>query len=332
MDTKKKKERNIFDFVYADRVLTSVAPSEEPDFKVKNADCEFGVEITEFYFSHSLARIRNIPGYAMEILEEGKYRHKDDFTPLAVKEFTVEPGDNRRPSFKVQGFMQERPKINDYVNKVSAVIEHKNTRFAIYVTGLNHVNLIIFDCEHCLLGTPKNKFHPLFFQPQLETALIHTSFREVYFVTQLGEFDSPKKVYIPLKMVFLVAEMFLFNHIMTEEYTDALLTYAEKLGLLCAEYLLWRGAKDISFKDGSDGYEVVYGNAGIFIAKDNSVTIRDYSDLALPVDFTLVSTQGVSSFFNDAFLKTFETYKHGTVFSSELCFDVGGDNQPTLQK
>src|SRR6266516_2578271 len=148
MDVKKNKERTIFDFVYSDRVFDSVTPTEEPDFTVKNADGEFGVEITEFYFSQSEARIKNISGYTQEILVEKKYRHKDDVIPLEVKEFKVEPGDNRRPSFKAEGIMSELPTIDEYVKKISELIEHKNERFRNYIRGLNHINLIIFDNEH----------------------------------------------------------------------------------------------------------------------------------------------------------------------------------------
>jgi hypothetical protein len=82
MDAKKDKERKIFDFVYSDRVLKSVTPNEEPDFKVENKDGEFGVEITEFYYSHSVARLNNIPTYLTEIIKDRKYRHKDDMIPL----------------------------------------------------------------------------------------------------------------------------------------------------------------------------------------------------------------------------------------------------------
>src|SRR6266516_4173393 len=237
MDVKKNKERTIFDFVYSDRVFDSVIPTEEPDFKVKNADGEFGVEITEFYFSQSRARIKNIPGYFREIVDEKKYRHNDDIAPLEVKELTVIPGDNRRPSFQVDGIIEEQPSIDEYVNKISELIENKNRRFKKYIMGLNHVNLIIFDCEHRLLGTPKDKFHHLFFQPQLEKVLMNADFREVFFVTQLGELGSSKYIYIPLKMLFLLAELFLFNYMMIEENTGNLMT-----PLLYAEYLTWRGA------------------------------------------------------------------------------------------
>lgn len=318
---KKNKERTIFDLVYAGRVIDSVTPAEEPDFKVKNADGEFGVEITEFYFSQSEARMKNIPGYFTEILEEKKYRHKDDVVPLEVKEFTVLPSDNRSPSFKVEGFMRQVPRIDEVVKKISELIEHKNKRFKNYITGLHHVNLIIFDHEHRFLGTLKDKFHPLFFQSELEQALMNADFREVFFITELGEFDAPKNVYIPLKMLFLVAEIFLLNFILDKEYPDTPVT-----PLLCAEYLVWRGAKDIYVKDAADGSEVVYGNSGILISNDESVKLKDYTDFALPGDFTPMTTSRASNFFDDAFLRSFEKYKSSCVFSAELCFDVSGSN------
>jgi len=321
MDAKKNKERTIFDFVYAGRLVDSVTPTEEPDFKVKNADGEFGVEITEFYFTQSQARLINIPSYGTEILDKKKYRHKDDITPLEVKEFTVVPHDNRRPSFKVEGLMQEMPDMNEYAIRISELIERKNKLFRNYIAGLTHVNLIIRDYEHRLVGVPKDKFHHVFFQPQLEKVLMNADFREIFLVTQLGEFGSSKEVYIPLKMLFLVAEVFLFNDILDKEYPDIQMT-----SLLCAEYLTWRGAKNVYFKDGSDGIEVSYGNSGILISKDNGVSIRDYSDFALPVDCSSITASGISNFFDDVFSSLFEIHKRGSIFTMELCFDVRTSN------
>ena len=324
MDTKKNKERTIFDLVYAGRAFDSVTPTEKPDFTVKNADGEFGVEITEFYFSQSEARIKNIPGYFQEILEGKKYRHKDDAVPLDVAEITVQPGDNRRPNFNVKGIVRQLPRFDEYIKKISELIEQKNKRFKNYITGLNHVNLIIFDNEPRLVGAPKNTFHHLFFQPELEKALMNADFREIFFVTRLGEYNASKTVYIPLKMLFLVAEIFFLNYILVNEYPDAQMT-----PLLCAEYLVWRGVKDIYVKDTADGSEVVYGNSGILISNGASVNIRDHADFALR-DFTHITPSQASHFFDDAFLRSFEKYKSSCVFSAELCFDVSGRNSLAL--
>lgn len=324
MSTKKDKERKVFDFVYADRVLESITPSEEPDFRVKNTDGEFGVEITEFYSSHSNARLNNIPGYFMEIIEDKKYRHKDDIVPLEVKEFTVEPGDNRRPNFKVEGLIQKRPTISEHVSKISELIEKKNMLFNRYIAGLNHVNLIVCDYESILLGVPKDTFHDLFFQPCLEKVLMDADFREIFFVTQLGEFETSKKMYIPLKMLFLIAEIYLFNYIMIEKYSDMLLTMDLKnKNILMVEYLVWRGAKNVYFRDSMDGFEIFYGNTGL-LPNGEQILVRDYTDFALSGDFNLFKKEDVSQVFDGTFLSIFEKYKRESTFRMSLGFDIGG--------
>jgi len=326
VDSKKSKEQAIFNLVYAGRPIESVIPSEEPDFRVKNADGEFGVEITEFYFTHSQARLRNIPSYGIEILDTKKYRHKDDIVPLEVKEFTIIPNDGS-PSFTVEGLIQQVLPMPEYVAKISELIEDKNKLFSKYSAGLHHVNLIIRDYEHRLIGVPRDRFHYLLFQPALEKARKHADFREVYLVTELGEYASCKDVYIPLKMVFLVVEIFLLIDILVKEYPEKLVPPQ-----LFAEYLIWWGVKNVSVKDDIDSFEIVYGNAGIVLAKGAGTKIKDYSDLAVPEDFTPVSASEVSSFFDSTFQSKFEKQKRESLFTSPLCFDVNGSTQADVNK
>jgi hypothetical protein len=92
--------------------------------------------------------------------------------------------------------------------------------------------------------------------------------------------------------------------------------------LLCAEYLTWRGAKNVCFKDDAEGFEVLYGNSGLFLSKEHKVNIQDYSDFALPADCILITAPEVSSFFNDTFSSLFGTYKRNSAFTMQLCFDV----------
>ncbi len=244
-----------------------------------------------------------------------------------MAEITVEPGDNRRPSFNVKGIVRPLPSIDEYVKKIAELIEHKTKRFKVYISGLHHVNLIIFDNELRLVGVPRDKFHPFFFHPEMENALMNADFREVYLVTRLGEYNTSKTVYIPLKMLFLVAEMYILNYILAKEYPYTLMT-----PLLCAEYLLWRGAKDIYVKDASEGFEVVYGNTGFFLSNDKRVHIRDHADFALSGDFTAITPSQASCFFDNAFMRAFEKYKSSCIFSGAFCFDVSGSNSLPTEK
>jgi hypothetical protein len=77
---KKARERWIFDMVYGERDGLQIIDCETPDFLVclANGLPEFGVEIAEFYFSESQARLVHIPGYIRDLLNGGEFRHKDD--------------------------------------------------------------------------------------------------------------------------------------------------------------------------------------------------------------------------------------------------------------
>lgn len=164
-------------------------------------------------------------------------------------------------------------------------------------------------------------FHHLFFLPEVEKVLMKTEFKEIYFITQLGKPGADKKVYVPLKLLFLLAELYMFNNILVKAYPGT-----EMTGLLSAEYLSWRGAKSVSFQDASDSFEVAFGNSGVCISNSGTVAIRDYSDFALPGDFSSFSAADVSNLFDNKFLSVFEEHKRENVFASPLCFDVSGNS------
>jgi len=126
-------------------------------------------------------------------------------------------------------------------------------------------------------------------------------------------------------MLFLVAEAYRFNFIMIKEYSGELQKYADKEPALFAEFLKWRGAKNIQYKDNSRGYEVAYGNSSIFVAKDNKASIRDYNDYSLPNDLTLGNNTELSRFFDKKFRKIFDELKKTYIFSTELYFNTRKD-------
>jgi hypothetical protein len=321
---KKKKERAILDLVYSANSFKSIAENEEPDFKIQHnfKGLEFGVEVIEFYFSQSRARINNIPGYVSGIISKNGYKHKDDINALSVKEFTLIPGDGRKTQQKIKGIFQEQPKVDEYIEKITELIESKNKRFSSYIDGLSHINLIIYDCGHRLAGAPSDKFHYFFFKPKLENALLDSKFREVFFVTEVGPFPETKKVYIPLKMLFLVAEMYRFNHIVVTNYSKETKQITKKEPQFVAEYLKWRGAKDVMYKKETNGYEVAYGNSSIFIDKDNKISMRDHNDYELADDYAVSNDAKMQNFFDDKFKKCFDEDCRTQIFTTELHFPI----------
>ncbi len=322
MDTKKTRERSILDLIYKGRLHISVTSSEEPDFKLQNTNGEFGVEVTEFYFSHSRARINNIPGYVGDIISNKKYRHKDDIVSLAVSEATIMPNDRNSTSRQIKAIFQKQPPISKYVSKVTDLIEVKNKKFKNYIKGLSHVNLIIFDYENRLVGADKDKFHHLFYLPDLEKIITQSEFREIFFITKIGTFESSKCIYIPLKMLFLLAEIFMFNQILSKEYSKDPRVKSIPDSILCAEYLEWRGARDLSIGEKSNNLEIIYGNSGVFVTEDNKVRIYDYNDFSIPLHTHPFVLQKPSGILDGKFLKLFTEYKNNYIFSTELCFDI----------
>ena len=66
--------------VYDKHRIDEIMAGENPDFKVRSKHQQdfFGVEVAEFYYSESNARLRNIPNYLGEILDNRRYRHKEE--------------------------------------------------------------------------------------------------------------------------------------------------------------------------------------------------------------------------------------------------------------
>lgn len=83
---RKERERHILTLVYDESEYAEVADSEKPDFLIRHHGeaRSFGVEITEFYFYDTDARLRNIQDYVTDIIHHGKFRHKDDTKLLEV--------------------------------------------------------------------------------------------------------------------------------------------------------------------------------------------------------------------------------------------------------
>lgn len=320
---KKGMEKDILNLVYSDDSFDSINPAEEPDFRLrrKSEKAPFGVEITEFYFSESRARVKNIPGYVSSILNKEEYRHKDDRAILQVKDLKLIPADDTREEQQIKGIIQEQPKVEQYVSDVARRISSKNKKFKQYRSGLDHVNLVLFDCEERLMGVPLDRFYFFFFKPDLEKTVTNSEFREIFFITRIGPFGATKHVYIPLKMLFLVAEVYRFNFIVVNNYSRETKNYSKKdEARLLAEYLLWRGAKSVSYKILEEGYEVAYGNSSIAIT-DKKVEIFDHNDFEFSKGFQVV-TEIKNSFFDVNFKRIFNKTLKSHIFTAAIGFDV----------
>ncbi len=296
--SKKKRERTILSMVYKDTELIEVVEFESPDFNVRKniTDGYFGVEVTEFYYSQAHARLDNIPGYLGEILDEGKYRHKRDKKELDVVDLKIIS--EGKPDQIVRGIFQELPPVSAYVDIVSGIIKFKDNKFPDYEVGLSHVNLIIFDTENRLHDVPISEFYRYFFTQDFRTTIGGSKFREIYFITKMDN----RWIYLPIKMLFLLSELYLFDGVLRKSYDDVpIKSHRDKL-LLFSEYLVFTGIERVFLSLDDGGTEVIWDNNGVYVTEIGEVNLREYRDFPIPIDAGEASYKEDNSLINGRFL------------------------------
>jgi hypothetical protein len=284
---------------------------------MRHAGSYFGVEVTEFYYSQSNARLRNIPGYLNEILEESKFRHKNDRKELDVVEFTIKS--DRWPDQKAKGIFQELPIVSAYVDQVTKIILDKDRKLSVYSVGLTHINLVIFDTEYRLHSIPVGDFYRNFFTPSFKTAISQSRFREVFYITQM---EREKWVCIPLKMLFLLSELFIFNTVLGEYYKDLQVQSNKVLLFLFAEYLDSRTVDKVYTREDEKGVEVIYGNNGVCLTSNDQLDVRDYRDYSIPVDTREVTHNKDQFMTNPDFETHVNEFTTRNTFVSEIGFNI----------
>ena len=65
---KKHKEYQVLKRIYTSNKIR-IQSSERPDFIIESKKEKFGVEITEYYYNETSARLKNYKGYAEKILK-----------------------------------------------------------------------------------------------------------------------------------------------------------------------------------------------------------------------------------------------------------------------
>lgn len=123
-----------------------VEESEKPDYILNNR-CrpdlsKFGVEITELFANDSHARISNTLGYFDDIIDKGKYIHKDDVANLPCREITLISPD--KIEYKVMGII-EYPLPHAELLKLAHTIEKKSLAYDMYSKTCAYHNLVIKD-------------------------------------------------------------------------------------------------------------------------------------------------------------------------------------------
>lgn len=319
MTPKKHRERAILELVYDVGRFDSVRDSESPDFELRhhNEEKYFGVEITEFYLSDSDARIKNIPNYMTELFSGGNPRHKDDINTLRVEKVAWRKADGSEEKI-IDAIKHKLPEISTYVRMVASVVERKSQKLAVYEHGLSHVNLIILDHSDRLITTSPDYFYDHFFTAELRDVLIRTKFREIYFVTTL---KSEKKVYIPLKALFLMSEFYLFYWALSEYQPDCEYESIRAELELFVRFMLKQGVHIHLVETTEGGTELVRDNFGILVG-ESGLVFRDYADFTLPHDLSPPDQNPHYPFLDPSFLHFLKEYRNHNSFIANIASEV----------
>lgn len=183
---KKDKEREILFKVYQEK-LFDVIEQEEPDFllKYKSDNSYFGVEITEYYYHGTNARLRNIEGYSLSLLDGGEFLHKKDKTELDVTDITLISNDGTET--KVKAIAQKYPPYVENVFKIIDLINIKNKKVSHYVKSVRHLNLIINNTEDFLVNFNREHIFGILFIPELVDMILKTYYKEIFLITRIKD-------------------------------------------------------------------------------------------------------------------------------------------------
>ncbi|MEG6585324.1 hypothetical protein [Dendrosporobacter sp. 1207_IL3150] len=284
---KKLKEISIVNLIYSD-VEYQITPSEEPDFIIinKKAKYSFGVEVTEYYHNESNARIRNIPNYGSK----------------NAKDVTI----------------QSPPDVDVYVRGITERIMAKNEKLNHY--DLLPINLIIMDTENFFSNTIyRDEVYNNLFNDDLKRQIIRSGFREIYLITEV---DWGKQVYIPLKLIYFVAELNLLMQFIDERHPELHKISEKEFLAIGAQYFILQGVQELQYAEIDDKFQIAYSNYAVSLLPDKIFQIKDYYEAHLPEEFVPVDFVSDVSMIDDNFINSIRLYSKTHTLNFKIGYEV----------
>jgi hypothetical protein len=313
---KKERERRILDSVYGSRRIFEIKDNEQPDFLLKRLPSEepFGVEVTEFFYSDSKARLDRISGYVGELLDGKDFRHRID-----RKELTVGKGQilSKQKEIVVSGvpmIIQSVPSLSSCSAMVAEIIRVKGEKLVDAFEKLRHINLIIYDCTNLLCKCEPGDFYGVYCTDVLIKALFCSRFREVYFVVKLlvGE------VFIPLKMVVTLAKLFFFYAVSQSQDFPKREDSISDVMTSFASYLASIANRGVLIHKNSTRTEIIYGDTGFSLTADFHPQLCQYFDAPPETEATVVHHLPVVS--DQTVAKLMQDCEQANRFSTGIAF------------
>lgn len=185
---KKDNEKIILNKIYNTNIL-NIIETEEPDFIIESKNEIFGVEITEFYYNESTARLINYNGYKEKILnsKDNSILDKSDIGKITRKELYIYNEKENNWIF-LKNYIGIRyseneemnvfPNYKEVENKIINIIDKKNNKAKKY-QKLKYLELIIQDKE----GIKQAYLKELSTSKKIITAIKKSKFKRLYIIT-----------------------------------------------------------------------------------------------------------------------------------------------------
>jgi len=322
-DRRLETQSKILDFIYKGIPGLQIQKFDKPDFKLKYKSLAyyFGVEVTEFYFDETSARLRNVPDYLSDLLNDKKYLHKKDRETLKIQKVTIisKNGENKG---EPEAVIHKLPSLASCQEKIDQIIRDKNNKYYEYDESLHHINLIIYDAEGFLFRIKTKDFYNIFYSSNIVKSITSSNFREIYFITIV---EDDKRVYFPLKMILFLSRIYAFSFFISHQYPNKKEFDDEEYYKYFIEFLDSQGFKDIKMKKLNQSIEIVYGNIGFHIQDKKKVVLINYQDFELPPE---VESINIKKYFylNEKDKETIDELHNTISFETEIGYSVKGQS------
>jgi len=315
--TKKSKEREVFDAVYRSRMPARVVPTERPDFLVRLAaeSADFGVEVVEFFDSETEARLRRLPGYVGNLLNGGDFRHKEDRRQLTVDKVSITDADGTVKHADVAAVIRQVPNLKMCSRKIAELIRAKDEKLSGVTSGLSHINLIMADRTGLLGHLEPASFYTLYCGPELRHAVRACKFREVYFLTSFKSGEA----YVPLKLILTLASLFMFHPVVAQRHAGDVANGTQMMRLF-ASYLDVTTTGPVGVRYEGSQVEVLYGDSGFIVDDQLAPTVRTYNDWPWPADASKEAARGEE--LPVGLVEAINVFETENTFSTEIAFPV----------
>jgi hypothetical protein len=257
------RERASLELIYDPADFDRIDQDGVPDFRLtpRGADWQFGVEVTDLFYTEAEARLARIPGYTGALLAGEPHLHRDDIELLRVEEVELLNGEGGEVVGRFKAVARQAPSLSAYRGALVERIAAKEAKLPSYDGRVAHTSLLIHDRGARLAGFSVEEAYPRLFTPEVRNAVLRSGFAEVYFVTRVAR---EHELYFPLRLLLLAAEARHLGGALEDSAVEEAVSPDGEVQML-GRYLRWRGgAPRMAHAPGPSGNAVVVlGSAGI---------------------------------------------------------------------